>query len=525
MDDEEFSKRISLIAYKELNEVTDEDVRLLEIEKNRCRSFPYFLKYVKLIEPPGFNSPGGVIPLELWPHIKKTIKTFLESRLVVILKSRQIGASWLIATYVLWYAMFNKGANILLFSKGEREAIELLGKAYRVLGQLPPFLKLKPKPDSSEELGFPEMMSSIKAFGSTESAGISFTASMIVCDEWEEHPYAEQNFFFAKPCIDSGNGRFIGVFTRNKKKLTSLARSTFVSALEGKNGFAPLFFPYTVRPGRDEAWYNSRKSELTPEELEGLTPDLYMEGNYPRSVEEALRSTSSISAFNHRVLDNMMEDVRNPIEVVGEGIDPKIIHIYKDFHIGNFYIAGTDTSHGVGRDYGVTCVMNVKTGEIVADIMSNILKAEELAWHSIKLLELFKKPLWFIENNDWGGITIATAQSMRYSNLGYEDANRKRVGFNTKGYSTPSGIKGTRTDLYGALIPAVNNRQITIYNKDGLKQFFELIRNVEKEGRIEAMSGGHDDYPIAVGICWVKKGDVHTEWNVQPIQTLTFSRR
>jgi len=62
-------------------------------------------------------------------------------------------------------------------------------------------------------------------------------------------------------------------------------------------------------------------------------------------------------------------EIRNPIKI--PEVDNNIVHIFKPHSIGNFYISGTDTSHGVGKDYSVTVILNVKTGEVVADILHN----------------------------------------------------------------------------------------------------------------------------------------------------------
>jgi len=508
---------ITIAAWKPEAECTPEDRKLRMVERQACKnSFVRFLRYCRIIEPPNTEGGGGVIPLEMWPHIKEAISLFLTKKLIVWLKSRQIGASWLVAAYSLWFALFHQGANIMIFSKGETEAMELLAKCDRIWGQLPDFLKLKKDPNSRTEIGFPVMLSAIRALAATETAGISFTASIVVCDEWEEHPYAVDNFLAAKPTISSG-GQFIGIFTVNKKKPDTLAKTTFRDAMAGQNGFSPIFTPWYSRPDRTEEWYKGEKGSLSPQQLEGLTPDLYMEQNFPASIEEALRPTQTVSAFNLKTLDEMMGDTRNPITVIHDGVDSSIVNIYKEFNLGQFFIAATDTSHGVGKDFSVTTVMNVKTGEVVADILNNTIPPEELAMHSVRLLDLFKNPLWFIEKNDWGGVTISTAQNLGYRNLGYRDDKQTKIGFDTQGDS--------RRDLWGALIPAINNRQIVIYNKDGLKQFFDVIRNVAKEGRIEAMAGRHDDYPICVGIGWLKKDEVQTlSTPLKPIETLHFAK-
>jgi len=478
-------------------------------------AFTKFIEYCRVVEAPTLDNSGGVIPFELWPHLKKAVAALITKKLIVWLKSRQIGASWIIAAYCLWYAMFHQGATILLFSKGETEAFELLAKCKRIYLNLPDFMRLKLHPDSDGVMGFPSMMSTIRAFAATKTAGISFTASIIVCDEWDEHPWAQENYFSSKPCRDAG-GQFIGIFTASNPDPDTLAKSTFIKAHDGiEQEFTWLFDAWDVRPGRDQEWYEKTKASI-PEKLIGfLTPELYMLKNYPASIQEALSMPQTVSAFNIANVMAMLTDTKSPLKIELPDIDSNIIHIWKPFNLGEFFIAATDTSHGVGKDYSVTVVMNVKTGEIAADILNNKIAPEELAYHSIKLLELYKRPLWCIEDNEWGAVTISTAQKLGYINL---LSDGKKTGFHTGA--------DNRSDLWGKLIPAVNNRQITFYNSDGLRQFLDVIRNTDKGGRIEAVGGRNDDYPMALAIAWYNKEKVSTGLiEYKPIQSLHFKTR
>jgi len=518
---------IRVWGYKPIKELDGDELFLCAQELEWCsRDFRRFLGWVKIVEPPiPGQTGGGIIPLVLWKHIDTVVDALLSKPLISILKARQIGISTILAAYHLWLTRFSEGSNLLLFSKGQPEAKELLGKSHRMYDLLPPFMKLKLDPDSTEEMGFPKMKSAIKAFPSTQSASRSYTASLVTCDEHAEHPYADENYMSSKPTRDKG-GQFISVFTEDPFSNDNLATAIFTDALEGKNDFTPLFFPYDVVPGRDDEWYELTKRNIPERELSRLSPDLYMAKNYPSSIEEALSLAETVKVFDKKVINVMMDDVRGQINTDREGIDNDICHIYKDYHIGNHYIAATDVSLGVSKDYNVTTIMDVKTGDIVADIMSQFLAPEELALHSVRLLALYHNPLWWIEQNMWGRTVIKKAVELGYRRLGYRgekpiywshlsDDDVGRIGFVTQDKS--------RTDLFGQLIPAINDHQIQIYNQNGLKQFYGIIRNARKDGKIEATSGQHDDYVIAVGICWLKKGDVKvTPFEMKPIRTLDF---
>ena len=498
----EHNKKIDEIFLKE--EYTPDDKALLDYDWNvLCKeSIFHFLRYCKIVEAPSpVNRGGGLVSFVIAPHVKVILDSFLNKRFISILKARQIWISTTISAYVLWYAMFHEGANILLYSKGQLEARELLDKSKRIYTELPQYFRLKLGLESREEISFPDMKSFIRALPSTQTAGIGYTASIIVWDEHAEHEYARENYMHSKPTIDKA-GQCISCFTENAWDKDNLATELFEGALAKKNGWTAIFFPYNVVVGRDEKWYEDVKSGIPDNELNGLSPELYMLKNYPRSIEEALSVPQTVRAFDKEVLKAMKQeaDKQPRIHIEEEGLDYRYINVYRDYHAGSFYVAASDVSLGVGRDYQVTVVMDVKTGVVVADILDNTINEEIFTLMSLQLMGVYHNPKWWIEFNLYGRRVVEIAKSNGYRNLGYRDTKREKAGFVTD--------EKTRADIFAGLIPAVNNYQISVFNSKGITQLEDLIRNADKQGRIEARSGGHDDYPIALGICWFKKKDV-----------------
>jgi hypothetical protein len=155
-------------------------------------------------------------------------------------------------------------------------------------------------------------------------------------------------------------------------------------------------------------------------------------------------------------------------------------------------VAATDTSHGTGGDWAITVILDVSTGYVVADIQTNLIPPDQLSLASMELMKLYHNPVWGIEDNDWGVLTISTAREARYPHLYYRDDDK--CGWHTD--------ERSRYVLWGELIEAVADRLVVIPNQVGLDQFFSVIRNPKKNGRIEGQLGAHDDYPLAVGIAW-----------------------
>lgn len=473
-------------------------VTLETVDRAICeKSFPDFLKFVKILEPPTLTSRGGVIPFEMWEHILEFSELLSEERLINVLKSRQLGFSWVLAAYCVWTAQYSEGANILVFSQGQVEATAFLGKCRTIQENLPRHLQVGLGRDNDTTMEFPSMKSKITALPSTEKAGRGETATLVIQDEADFHENLDLNYAAVKPTIDAG-GQLVQCSTVNKKSPASLFKELHRGA--PKNNFKAVFYGWMSRKDRDQKWYKRVQAEAPI--TEGMSPELYMEQEHPATAAQALAPSKVLAAFDTDALEAMQEDVKKPIETRNG-----VVNIYQKWAVGKRYSAGTDTSHGTGQDYSTTAIIDVATGYVVADVDSSSLSPEQLAYESVNLLKEYKNPVWAIETNDWGQLTLVKAEELKYPRL-YEPRNASGLPSGKKGWHTNSG---TRPVLWGELIEAVRERLITISSQNGLSQFMTVIRNPEKDGRIEAMVGTHDDYPMAVGLAWNIRSEAYTQ--------------
>ena len=446
------------------------------------RDFRRFLPYIKIIEP-----GTGMVEMEQWPHLDQAIQTIQDGRMVVWAKSRQIGITTILSAFVLHHASFTPNALAIVFSKGERDAWEFLSKSRASYESLPTALQQPlTQPDNREQMTF-QSGSRIITMPSTEAAGRGLNPTLVVIDEADFHEYLDACYNSVKPGLDDNDGQLIVTSTVNPYRIGSLFQQLYQNA--PLNGFKQLFFGWKSRPNRDQEWYEERKSQYPDQAL--------FQKEHPETEEEAFAPARAIAAFDMDVLTQMKQDVREPIEklTLGNGVQA---NIYQNFQPGKRYAAGTDTSHGAGRDFAVTVLIDVVTGYVAADICSQVVNPTELAVASVDLLNRYDSPIWAIEDNDWGILNITMAQELRYRRLHYRDPDHP--GWHT--YDTAGMSGGSRYILWGDLIEAVHSRAITVPNSEGLSQFFTVIRNPEKRGRIEAQYGTHDDYPMAVGMAW-----------------------
>lgn len=446
------------------------------------RSYAKFMGFVKVVEP-----GTGMVALQEWPHLMEVQGVLEVEARVVLAKSRQIGMTTLLSSYVLHHASFTPNALALVFSKGERDAWEFLSKSRATYESLPPELR-EPLdvPDNREQMTF-KSGSRIITLPSTEAAGRGLNPTLVIIDEADFHEYLDACYNSVKPGLDDNDGQLVITSTVNPYKMGSLFQTLYLGA--PGNGFKRLFFGWKARPSRDREWYDERKAQYPNQAL--------FQKEHPESEEEAFAPTRAIAAFDLDVLTMMKQDVKGPVERVttSNGVQA---NIYQPFQPGKRYCAGTDTSHGTGNDWAVTVIVDAVTGYVAADICSQVLNPTQLAVASVELLNMYNSPIWGVEDNDWGILTISMAQELKYKRLYYRDSDHP--GWHT--YDTAGMTNGSRYVLWGDLIEAVHVRALTVPNGEGLAQFFTVIRNPDKRGRIEAQSGTHDDYPMAVGIAW-----------------------
>jgi len=453
--------------------------------------FLLFLDYAYILEPAQrlVGITGGKTLFQKWPYLMELAEALLSHRLINLLKARQMGFSWMLASYVIWLLTFHEGSKILIISKGQVDSQALLRKAKFIYKNLPESWKKDIEKDSGSEFSLKGSESEILALPSTEDAGRGFTASVVFQDEVDFHPEIEANMLAIKPTIDGG-GQLIMGSTVNKKN----NRSTFKNLYRGAptNGWHKMFWSWRERPSRDDKWYARVKNEAKdlPAAME-LGIDLYMEQEYPESEQQALKPANSLSAFDLENLERMkvytMPEPKRTID--------GLINIYREFEWGRAYAAGTDPSDGVGQDYSVTVVIDRDTGFIVADIIGNRIQPPEFTALSLILMDEYHKPRWAIESNNTAGGIVTTRASMAGYKKFFKSTTQggiRKVGWHTN--------KNSRAAVWSDLIEATDAGRVTIPNLEGLTQFQYVMKHPDNDYKPEAQKGEHDDYPMAIGL-------------------------
>ncbi len=430
----------------------------------------------------------GIIPFEDWPHLLRLLEIFSEHRDVIILKARQLGVSWLVAAYGLWTTLFFESARVLMLSQGEDEATELLDKSRFIHSQLPPFLKLDKGKDQAGLITFPASHSQIRALPSTEKAGHGYSATLVIRDELEHHPYPDENFGAVGPSIDQG-GQLIDLSTVNKMKLFTHFKTRYVGAKAGSNTAFPVFLSVMERASR----LDGQSFEEWFEIIQKKYPPWQVEQEYPFTEDEALTSLKTRKFFS---IDETYMDVANPITHELSDKYSGLVKIYKLPVVGKKYLVFTDPSDGKEDPHAI--IVTDQFGEQVAESHGKT-PADTCAQIHDDLVRLYNNAFNSYElNSRAGGIFSQKLKDLETPNqCPFLEVNGK---LNIKGKTGWWTSKTLWNTFIWGLEEAVRLRQITIRNKQCLDEFNQFI--VPEGEDPQKTRGGTDDYIDAWSRVW-----------------------
>lgn len=305
------------------------------------------------------------VPFHLYPAQVDVLNALLSNSLLVILKARQLGMTWLVLAFVLWSMLFHPIVTALLFSKRDDEATYLLGveRLKGMYDRLPPFLKARSIEVDNDHEWLLSQGSIARAFPT--SAGDSYTASIVFVDEADLVPDLNRLMNSAKPTIDAG-GKLILLSRVDKTKPQSEFKNIYRAAKAGTNGWHPIFLPWTVRPERTPEWYEQQKRDFLArtDSLDGLFEQ------YPATDTDALDPATQDKRIPSEWLRQCYEKVEPLTKATGLPKDAPTIpnlRIYRLPEKGKQYIVAADPAEGnPTSDDSSATVLDKESGEEVA---------------------------------------------------------------------------------------------------------------------------------------------------------------
>ncbi len=244
-------------------------------------SFTRFLEHC-LIESDG--SKRGPVPFDLYGYQQVRAEEWGDGRSEVELKARQMGFSWLHAALKVWVSGCHEASHSCVLSKSGRESKKQLWRCKYIISHYQRPELLSPlKTDNTENIEFANG-SSIIAFPSTQSIGISYTFRLIVADEGAFHPWGEENYGAYIAALAPGgqyilcstadpalgpNGFFYDMWMKAQCTVHGYTdRTNYGQCRVGlaepgdcasENGYHAVFTHWGERPGRDEEWRKAQR--------------------------------------------------------------------------------------------------------------------------------------------------------------------------------------------------------------------------------------------------------------------------
>lgn len=227
------------------------------------------------------------IPFDLWPAQSEVLDAFLVELLIVVLKARQLGLTWLALHYGFHLLAFDPdgyNAVVLGLSQDGGYAKRLLERVRAINELLPPYLRQaedRETRDSKTEFQLVDRGRMVSLPG-TPSAPRSWQADLAIGDEWAfvRNGQAGPTMRALRPAarqiivISSGDGG-----PDEEGNGQAFAR-LYTRAAAGENEWHPIFLPTSTHPERTAAWRENERENYDTDE------DFLSE--HPETPDEAL---------------------------------------------------------------------------------------------------------------------------------------------------------------------------------------------------------------------------------------------
>lgn len=399
---------------------------------------------------------GDWIPFRLWREQGLALQTILKNLLVIILKARQLGLTWLVLCFALWLMLFHPAATVLLFSRRDDEAIHLLERMTGVYAKLPDFMKVRVIEQDSAHVWELSNGSVARAFPT--SAGDSYTATLAIVDEADLVLNLNRLMAAVKPTIDAG-GRMILLSRSDKSKPASAFKAIYRAAKKGLTHWVSVFLPWHVRPSRDQEWYEAQTADILART--GSLDDLHEQ--YPATDSEALSPRTLDKRIPPAWLEKCYEE-REPVSLPADAPPLPGLEIYVDRRRNVRYVIGADPAEGnPTSDESALSVLDRTTGEEVASLAGRF-EPSALAAYADMLGRYYNNADIMVERNNHGhAVLLWLRDNSRLKRLEGHDGKRGWL----------SSSKG-KALLYSIAADAVRSQSVIIHSLETYLQLASI---------------------------------------------------
>ena len=451
----------------------------VSLEKRCCAQDPaYFIhNYVKV------RADGGnaYVPFRLWPSQLEILDGLLAHKQAVLLKARRLGITSVVMGYAMWVARFIPNSNILLFSVGQRESMDLIRDFARMMYfQLPPWLRCGVTVDRSSRFELANGSRFI-AFGSKKSGGDSYASHLSIIDECDLIDDLDTLMGGVIPATE--RGQIVLLSRPDKSKPESRFKRIFRAAHAGENNYWAKFLPWWAKPGRTREFYDARARDAASTD--------WMWEQYPATIEEALAPRQESKRIPLKWLEQCHRP--EPFHTDGPVAGLPGVRVFRDPAPGRRYVLGADPAGGKNNpntDYSVAQVLDAESYEQVAVLASKV-EPSVFGDYLDQIARHYHHAGILVESNNHGGTVLG------YLRNNCPGALILRGPKGEEGFTTTDKTQILRYDLAAELL-----RQSRPLIHDG--PTFHELASIET-ATLKAPEGLHDDladaWTIALWAC------------------------
>lgn len=456
-------------------------------ELKKCAKDPIYFaqRYCKIAHP-----ERGTIPLKTYSFQDRCLRAFQRHKFNIILKSRQLGLSTISAAFSVWMALFKRDKNILIIATKLSTAKNFIRKVSKILDCLPPWMRICSYDTNQQDVKF-DNGSQIKAVPTTEDAGRSEALSLLIIDEAAFVRNFEEIWTALFPTLSEGGGAIVlstpnGVGGQYYDLWTGAETNGFDEDATGENGFHPIRLPWDVHPEHGEEYFEKMSKKLGPRKTaQELLCDFLSSG-------ETFLKAATMSWLG--------QEQRAALAQEGPEYG---VWIWKHPERGHKYLIGADVARGDASDNSTFVVIDMNTGEEVAEYRGKIYPdgmAEILNDYGRR----YNNALVAVEANTFGNHTLIDLKKLNYPNIFYRTAPKHSVEMH---YPTPKDKAGFDTQTASrmeALVRFEDSMRCHVITPRSSRFHEETQSFVWIDEKPQAKKGKRDDLVMAMAIAsWV----------------------
>lgn len=498
-------------------------------------------------------------PFQLWPCQTALVES-VERQMrekgfarCVWLKSRQVGASTLAASFTSWRTMLWPHTSAIVIADEAERAQSLfeisrsfydhLDEDIRPVGRYVTKRELVfANPSSATRGRDPGMQSRIK-IDSAQKRNLAIGARWDSVHLSECARFPDPSFVIdgVIPAVHRVPGTII-ILESSAEKSGTWFRDFCDSARRGENAFEFQFVPWILQPEYRVPLDPGEVLEYTADERHiiaefGLLPehvkwmrakfaemdnnwDLFRQ-SFPLSPDDAWVQPG-VQVFPQRVLKRLRQQVKPPVRMAELMPGPRVVDapqghlcVWEEPQSGKQYDVGVDVAMGTGRDgedddldFSVACVIERGSNKQVAEWASKAVNSFDLATILYWLGQYYNTAQIAVETNGIGGGTNQQLLKLGYPNSyiwRYRDEVAPRYSKKTGWETSPR----SKPWLVGFMTHEAANDRVQVRSELLYKEMEMYVQKGPQEWG--AVAGHHDDRVMAFGIALLTSDDENFE--------------